>query len=200
MDMTDDAAGRRLCAVLWGCLVAFAFAGFHVHSGSLLILAWFGSVAMIIISVATARTARDAERLVQPRAYRTVAGSLFAVMVAGVVIGLLPGAPEMSQLGALYFGLLGVLAYRALVAKRPGPALSTTFVAIVTWLPVAFVRAVGHHKLPPGYPPRVIAWQEQATGALVTASILLLGVLVAVALVAFVPRSDELPDARVVRS
>jgi hypothetical protein len=198
--MTDDAAsGRRLCAVLWGCLVAFALAGFHVRSGSLLILAWFGSVAMIIISVVTART-RAEERLVQPRAYRAIAATLFAVMVAGVVVGLLPGAPEMSQLGAVYFGLIGVLAYRALVARRPGPALSTAFVAIVTWLPVAFVRAVGHHRLPPGYGPRVIAWQEHATGALVKASVLLLGVLVAAALVAFVPRRDELPDARVVRS
>jgi hypothetical protein len=185
---------RHLCAVMWGLLVVFALAGMLAQNLALLALVWMGAVAVLVITVIGMRPARVA-RLAEPYAYRGVATVLFAVNVAGVVLGLVPGATETSQLLALYFGLIGVFGYRALVANRPGPALLTVTLALFAWLPAAFVAAVscsGHNP----YYHRVIPLTEHASVALCHAAILLVGVLAAAAVAGFAPRTDALPDAR----
>src|SRR5512133_124271 len=119
---------RRVCAVMWGLLVAFALAGLLVHNYALVGLTWIGAVALLFITVAGTRPTRVA-RLVEPFAYRGAGTALLAVNVA----------TETSQLLALYFGLIGVFGYRALVANRPGPALLTVAIALFAWLPAAFL-------------------------------------------------------------
>jgi len=187
---------RRVCAVMWGLLVAFALAGLLVHNYALVGLTWIGAVALLFITVAGTRPARVA-RLVEPFAYRGAATTLLAVNVAGVTLGCLPGATETSQLLALYFGLIGVFGYRALVANRPGPALLTVAIALFSWLPAAFLAALTCGCKNPHY-HREIPLTEHASIALCHAAVLLVGVLAAAALAGFEPRADELPDARLV--
>lgn len=187
---------RQVCAVLWGVLVALALAGMLAGTYGVVALAWLGAVALLFITVIGTRPARVA-RLVEPYAYRGAATVLLAVNVAGVVLGCLPGATETSRLLALYFGLIGVFGYRALVASRPGPALLTVTITLFAWLPAAFVAAVsGGCKRP--YYHRVIPLTEHASVALCHAAVLLVGVLAAAAVAGFAPRTDELPDARIV--
>src|SRR5262245_20510158 len=127
--------GRHTCAALWALATALAVTGRISNDGPLVVLAWVLAALLTVITVLGADLSRD-ERLVRPVGYRIATGALLAVALAGIVLGLVPGATETSKLIAFYFGLVAVFAHRAFVAARPGPAILTVTVAMYTWLPI----------------------------------------------------------------
>ena len=195
MDDDDVLGTRRVCGWLWMFVLLAAVAATVVGNGRAQFLAFGLAVMMTIGTAVMGKLTRD-ERLVHPVAYRIAAGALLAVALAGVVLALVPHASEVSRLAGVFFGLVSLLAYRAVVARGPRTAMFTVVIVMWAWLPVGFLALVGCKW--PHY-VRVPPWTQVATWLTLRASLLLLPVLAGAALLAFAPRRDSMPDAHVVR-
>lgn len=185
---------RRALAIVWFLLVAGAFASWLAEP-LLLAALWF--VALVLLGV-TSRISRPRgdERLELPAAYRAVAAVAFAVPLAGALLSQLPHASDVSALFAPYFALMAWLGYRAMVARGPYRALLATTVGVLVWLPFTVLLGFGC-KCGPYRPPH---WTELATLRLLLAVQLVNGFTSAVALLAFQPRNEWLPEARLTRA
>ncbi len=186
---------RRFCAWVWIALGALGVQSRFGDAPELIIYAWFGALAMTLITVASCRLA-DEQRLVRPRLYRAASIALLAVALEGVAFGFVPDASELSHLMAVYFGLIAVLAYRAVVARGPGASLLATTLGLVCWLPIGMITMMGCKCGAARF--RVPHWTEAATWTGLQVTLLLLVLATAAALVAFAPRKDCVPDARLV--
>jgi hypothetical protein len=188
----DVTKPRRVCAVLWLGVLATALGGFV--SPMLYITAFLGAFMMMVMTVMTSRIRRD-EQLRHPLAYRLAAGTLLVVTLVGVAIGLWPGARDTSQLLAVLFGIVALLAYRAFVARGPSHAMFVVAVTMFLWIPFAFLSLLGCHR--PGY---VTPWSTTASLQVLQIMVLMLPVLAVAALLAFAPRKPgELPHAVLVQ-
>lgn len=187
---------RQLCAALWGCLFVLAFMGVVLEAGQPASIALVGSLIVSLLTLSLAKFEPE-EALVYPRLYRAVAGAWLAVSLGGVVLGLLPSASEASRFFAVYFGAVSFVAYRAVVARGPRRAVSGVVISILLWFPLVLFlfsqNSAREHEPPPN-------WTENATFLVLQMFVLVLPVVAAAALVAFMPRQDqELPRAAVVR-
>jgi len=189
-------SGRWICASLWMLVLAAALAGMLLGNGRGQLIAFVAAVVVTIVTAVMAKLARD-ERLAYPVAYRIAAGALLAVALAGVVLALVPHASEASRIAGVFFGLVSLLAYRAVVARGPRTAMFTVVIAMWAWLPIGFITLIGC-KCGPHF-VRVPHATEVATWVTLRVLLLLLPVLAGAALLAFAPRRDFMPDARVVR-
>src|SRR5262245_37387529 len=115
---------RRTFAALWLGVLAAGVGGVVGHNHPLLLCTWLASVLIMIGTAATARLGKD-EHLVHTRPYRLVAGALLVVALAGSVLGFVPGASDASQLYAVFFMPIAVLAYRSVVARGASSAVGT---------------------------------------------------------------------------
>jgi hypothetical protein len=193
--MDDGIRGkRRLCAALWMFVLAVALGSYAFQAPRAGLLAFVSAIVVSAMTVIMSKPTRD-ERLERPLTYRIAAGALLALSLAGGVLALVPRASEKSQILGVFFLIVSVIAHRALVAKGPGRALFGVVVLMWTWLPFVFVTLLGCKC---GY-DRMVHWSEVASTGLVRGLVLMLPVLAIAALLAFAPRRDFVPDARVVR-
>jgi hypothetical protein len=106
-----------------------------------------------------------------------------------------PHHADWSTLLAPYFVLVAWLAYRALVARGPRPAMLAMTVSMTAWLPFMIFLGMGckcMHYTPP--PPH---WTETMSWLALLATQLMNALTVAASLVAFVRRTEDVPEARV---
>lgn len=185
---------RRFCAALWLCVFGAAAAGAVIGDGRASLAAFGLAVLASLLTVVMAKPGHD-ERLMVPVGYRVATGAVLGAALAGAALALLPGACEASKVTGVFFGLAAVLAYRAVVARGPRAAVVAVIVAMWSWIPFAFVAFCGCRG---GY-RGAARWSEIASSVTLHAFLLLLPIAAAAALLAFAPRRDELPDARVLR-
>ena len=192
--MDDDVRNpRRVGALLWFGVLVIALGSFVFESSTAGQAGFVCAIVVSFVSVAMARPTRE-ERLVRPVGYRIAIGALLVVALAGASVGLVPHASGPSQLLGVYFGIVAVLAYRALVARGPRRAIIVVVIAMWTWLPFLLVTLVGCRRFAPA--PH---WSELASLELLRLLIMMLPVVAIAALLGWVPRRDDVPDMRVVR-
>jgi hypothetical protein len=181
-------------AIAWLVTVASALTFWLADEAPVLFLVWFSALLLLAASSALARP-RTEERLHLPIAYRTVAAVAFALPLAGALLTQVPHASGVCMLFAPYFLLMAWLGYRTLVARGAHRALLMTTIGLLVWLPFCVPMAFGC-KCGPARAPH---WTEIATVRILLATQLVNGLLSAVALLAFQPRTEWLPEARVTR-
>ncbi len=186
---------RRRLAVGWAVALAGGLAG---RCELLVGVAAYG-VAILLASVAF-RLMHDApaEALSGRRrlAYLGATGALVLVGVGGFV-GSVTGATtgRASVLDAplaLYFMMIAVLGWRALVVTSPGRAALVTFVALLAYIPLGAYDAMLLHRT-----WSVPSWYRELSGAATLGSLVGAGVLGLVAALAFqAPADVAVPEAR----
>ncbi|MDQ3334478.1 MAG: hypothetical protein M4D80_04910 [Myxococcota bacterium] len=195
--MDDGIRGsRRLCAAFWMFVLAAAIGSIVFEEPRAGLVAFASAVVVSFLTIVMSKLTRD-ERLDRPGAYRIAAGALLVVSLAGGVLAVVPHASEKSQILGVFFGLVAVLSYRALVAQGPRRAMFGVVIAMWTWLPFLVVTMIGcscGRRF-----ERVEHWSEVASTGLLSVLVMMLPVLATASLLAFVPRRDFVPDARVVR-
>jgi hypothetical protein len=182
---------RSRCAVGWAGVTALATFGVLADQPGWVLLAWAAALVLMVVTRPAARPGAE-ESLERPRVYRAAAALLLVVAGAGVVLGLLPDASGWSRWFAPFFGLVALLAYRAVVARGPRPAMLAATVSFWTWLPFGFVTLLGC-KEPPFAPSH---WTEAASQLTLTVTLLSLGLVAAAALASFRRPTHALPPAR----
>lgn len=184
---------RRWLAAVWIVLVLIALIGHLADLPLAIVGAWFGALMMLGATGSTVRAQRD-ERLERPRAYRIVAAVAFVIPLGAALLTWVPHHSDWSTALSPYFALVAWLAYRALVARGPRPAMVAMTVSLLAWLPFMVLLGLGckcgHHVEPP------IHWTETVSWLALLATQLMNGLAVAASLVSFVPRTDEVPEAR----
>jgi hypothetical protein len=183
---------RRVLATAWLVVVALAVTAGLVGQPLALFGLWFAALMLLAMSSAIARPQRE-ERLELPLAYRTTAAIAFALPLAGALLTQVPHASGVTYLFAPFFVLMAWLGYRTLVARSAYRALLTTTFGLLVWLPFCVFLGFGCKC---GHPPPP-HWTELATLRILLAIQLVNGFASAVALLAFAPRPDWLPEARV---
>jgi hypothetical protein len=188
-------ARRRWCGALWASTLAMGIGAFLVRAGPLMLLAWCVGVALSLLTAFGVKLSSD-EQSIQRGPYRLIAGALLVVSLAGCVLGLVPDASEISQFFAVFFATVACLAYRALRSRGPRAAVVAVFITLWSWLPFAVLPLMGCRR--PGAFIRVPHWTETASYAAMPVSLFLVVALATAALFAFRPRTDAVPEARVV--
>ena len=183
---------RTVCAALWLVVLLAAVLGLGGGDGALILLAWLAALVLTVATVGLARLSRD-EVLFHPHAYRVMAGLLFGLALAGAALALVPDATDTSQLFGVWFGVMAICTYRAVLARGPRAAMMAVAIGVCSWLPFAFVTLVGCKCRRFAY---VVHWSELATHEVVKLLLLALPVLAVGALLGFRPRADTLPPAR----
>lgn len=189
MEIVDVRPARWTCAVCWLVVLGLALMAFFVEPGFAMI-AFFGALVLMAVTVWAARVTRE-EVCTMPFAYRGVMATLFAVALGGVIIGVLPDTRDTSQLLAILFGVVALLAYRGLVSRGPRAAIVAVAIILVLWLPFGFLALFGSH-----HPHKVPPWTTVASLRCLAMILVLLPATAAVTLFSFRPRSDVLPAAR----
>jgi len=182
---------RTAASIAW-CVIATCVLLSGLSSIPQLAMAtWFGTLVVLLVTGRLDKTMKE-EQLVRSRAYHAVAGGVFGIAIVGCVLGMLPMSSERSQLLAVFFGIVALLAYRVLVARGPKPTMLLVASTSFAWLPAALVMMVtckcGHHETD---------WTESASRSLFVTLLVAICGLVAVTLLAFRRRTTDLPDARI---
>jgi hypothetical protein len=188
------ATRRRALAIAWMSLVATAIVGHLAHEPIAVLFAWFTALMLTPFTTALGDTRAD-ERLELPVSYRAVAAVALALPLAGVLLLEVPDASAESYLFAPYFAVMAIVGYRVLVARGPRRALRATVLSLLVWPPFAMFLFMGcrcGHVVPP--PPH---WTELASEGLLYLTQVVDGALCAVALLAFAPRHELVPEARI---
>jgi hypothetical protein len=185
---------RRVVAGMWLSLVAATLVGYELREPLVLVGTWFGALLVLGASGSSVK-ARGDERLERPALYRAVAAIAFVVPVAGALLATVPGHDDIATLFAPYFAIVALLQYRALVATGPRPAPLAMCVAVLLWLPFCFPLMLGCKCYRYDAPPP--SWTETAVPLALFTTLVLDGILCAVALLSFAHRDDELPEARI---
>jgi hypothetical protein len=185
---------RRACAFVWSILVVLALVGCAGRAPLAVVAAWVIALGATFFTSRATRNAID-ERLDYPLAYRTAAAVALAVPLAGALLVAVPGHSDVTSLFAVYFLLIAVLAYRALVATGPRAALATLAAAQLLAVPFVLVGAVmsmgckcGHHPPPP--------WTDRWTLIACAVAQLFAMIAAGIAPIAFHPRDPDMPEAR----
>lgn len=160
---------------------------------------WLFSLPMLLVTGRSLKRA-DSETLMWPLAYRAAAGALLALAIAGALLATVPEASGISSLFAAYFLVIALLAYRAFVARRPITAVSVAAATQLLALPFGFLAALASMGCKCGHYYRPSPWTDRATMLAWLGSELLALSLMAIAPVAFRPRDERVPEARIVRS
>jgi len=185
---------RRVVAGMWLSLVAATLAGWELREPLVIVGAWFGALLVLAGSGSSVKARRE-ERLERPRLYQAVAAIAFVVPVAGALLATVPHHDDLATLFAPYFAIVALLQYRALVATGPRPAPLAMCVAILLWLPFCFPLLLGCKCY--RYDPPPPGWTEAAVPLALFTTLVLDGILCAVALLSFAHRDDDLPEARI---
>lgn len=183
---------RRVLAIAWILAVALALTGWLAGQPLTLVGLWFAALMLLATSSAIARPRTD-ERLERPLAYRIVTAFSFALPLAGALLTQVPHGSDVSYLFAPYFVLMAWLGYRSLVARGAHRALLMTTCGLLVWLPFCLFLGFGC-KCGAWKPPH---WTEIATLRILLATQLINGLASAIALLAFTPHTEWLPEARV---
>ena len=185
---------RRACALVWSLLVVLGLVSWFGAAPMAILVIWLVALPTIFFTSRATRDAHD-ERLDLSVAYRTAAAAAFAVPVGGALLAAVPGHSGLSTIFVPYFGLVAFLAYRALVARGPRRALAALTAAQLVSVPFLFLGALGslgckcgHWREPP--------WTDRWTFVLCFATQLFAMIAAGVALIAFSPRDEFLPEAR----
>src|SRR5687767_2471388 len=184
---------RQVCAVLWLLLAICALIGGAAEEGQMVLVAWVGAIVMLLVTVILVRPKTE-ERLARPLPYRVVSGLLLALALTGGVLALVPDASEASQAYGVFFALIAVVVYRAVIARGASTAMRTLALAMFLFLPFVVVANIGCKCGRYSEPEH---WSAGASSLVLQVFLFALPVLVACALLAFAPRTDELPEARV---
>jgi hypothetical protein len=184
---------RRWLAAVWIVLAATAAVG-HVADVPLAIVgAWFGALLMLGGTGSTAKAQAD-ERLERPRTYRTVAAIGFAIPLGAALLTWVPHHADWTTILSPYFVLVAWLAYRAVVARGPRPAMLAMTVSLFAWLPFMVLMCIGCKCA--RYDPPPPHWTETVSWLALLATQLMNGLTVAAALISFARRTEEVPEAR----
>jgi hypothetical protein len=190
---------RRVLAIGWFLAVCTAIGGwFAAGSGvrfGLVTGAWFAGLFLVVCTSALARPGID-ERLERPLVYRAVAGLAFALPLAGMLLTRVPHASDDPYLLFPYFFVMALLGYRVMVARGPRRIVRAMVAAELVWLPLIVVLGMGC-KCGRYVEP---SWTEGATYRLLFAIQVVDAALIGVAMLAFKPRVEWLPEARVTRA
>jgi len=187
--MRSIAMTRTSLAVLWASATCCGAIGRAFDVPLWELAAWFAAVALLVATVVVARFARE-ETLVRPLVYRAAAVAWLAVALAGFAIGFAPGATDISEVYILYFAIMMILAYRAVVARGPRPAMLAVTVSLFAWLPLGALTLMGGHPRHPRPTPVMTV----ATNTALAGVLLLAGLVATAALVSF-RSADGLPTA-----
>ena len=124
-----------------------------------------------------------------------MAAVAFAIPLGGALLSWVPLHADWSTALSPYFLLVAWLAYRALVARSPRPALLALAVSLLAWLPFVLFLCMGckcrYYEPPPPH------WTEGVSWLALLATQLMNGVTVAASLLAFARRPEDVPEARV---
>jgi hypothetical protein len=184
---------RRWLAAAWVLVVATAAIAHVADLPRALVGAWFGALILAGGSGSTVKAER-LERLELPRLYRGVAAIAFAIPLGAALLTWVPHHSEWSTVLSPYFVLVAWLAYRALVARGPRPAMLALTISMLAWLPLMIFLGMGcrcgHYVAPP------VHWTETMSWLALLGTQLMNGLTVATSLVSFVRRTDEMPEAR----
>lgn len=187
---------RRVLAITWFLLVCTAVAGWFASQPSvrvgMLTGAWFSGLVLLLCTSALARPGAD-ERLDRALAYRAVAGVAFALPLAGLLLMRVPHASDDTYALAPYFFVMALLGYRVMVARGPRRIVRAMVASQLTWLPLIVVVSMGC-KCSRYVEP---SWTEGATYRLLFAIQLVDAALIGIALLAFSPRTEWMPEAKV---
>lgn len=190
---------RRVLAIAWVLTVCVALAGWFASEADvgfgMIAGAWFSALFLLLWTSALARAGAD-ERLERALAYRVVAGIAFALPLAGLLLTRVPHASGDTYVLSPYFFVMAVLGYRVMVARGPQRIVRAMAAGLLVWLPLIVVLGMGCHCGPYVEPN----WTEGATYRLLFTTQLVDAALIAVALLAFKPRTEWLPEARVTRA
>ena len=162
-----------------------------------LLALWFVSLPVIFCSSRVTRGATD-ERLDLRLAYHVAAAAALAIPLVGALFAAVPGHSAVTTIFAGYFGLVALVGYRAVVARGPRRALAVVTITHLMAVPFLFVAAIasmgckcGRWREPP--------WTDRATLLACLLAMLFAMILAAVALIAFHPRDEGMPEARLAR-
>jgi hypothetical protein len=159
-----------------------------------LLFGWLFSLSMLVVTGRALKGADD-ERLAWPLAYRAATIAVVALAVGGALLATVPEAGAISDLFAVYFAVIALAAYHALIARGPRKALGVAAATQLLAVPFGFLAALAsigcrlHRESP---------WTDRATMLAWLGSELLALVLMAVATVAFRPHDTRVPEARVI--
>ena len=131
-------------------------------------------------------------RLELPVAYHTVAAVALVVPLAGALLATLPHSSRDTHVFVGFFVLMVWLGYRSLVAHNAHQALLMTFCGLLLWAPFALVFGFDERN----------SWEPARLTELVSFRVLFATQFVnafasGIALFAFRPRTEGLPEARV---
>jgi hypothetical protein len=193
--MDEVASRREWYASLWGADLLVGILASAGDAMSVVAWTWLTSLGLLIATMWRTNLRRD-ERLIWPRSFRWVAHAMVAVAVLGVALAAVPHAARGTQWLAPFFAMIAALAWRSAVARGPSAVFLTVTVTLVTWVPFMLPLAIKCCRRRPHVEPPPPHWTEPAMFAALQITVLLAGLLAIAALVAFRPRTDELPDAR----
>jgi len=188
---------RTVCAVFWALTFVLALGGLVTHNPLAVMSAWAATVVLTIVTAILAKLGRE-ELLVRPRLYRGVTAVALVAALGGCLLGVLPHASEWSRVFAVFFAVAAIVTYRAVIARGPRAAMLAIVIVSWTWLPFVMLMLTGCGCRHRDY-VYVPAWTEIGSEVLLQITLLLVPILGAVTLLAFAPRSDELPEARLHR-
>jgi hypothetical protein len=181
---------RRVVAIAWGLAVALGLASWLASPVLGLTVLWFASLLLLAVSLPLAPMYID-ERLELPLAYHTVAAVAFLVPLAGTLLAALPHSSSDMQQFVPFFMLLAWLGYRSLVARNAHQALLLTVSCLLLWVPFGLLFGYEHGSWQPP------DWTELVSFRVLFAAQFVTAVASGTALLAFRPRTEGLPEARV---
>lgn len=188
---------RRACAFAWTLVVALAVFAWIGAVPLAVVAAWLFALPVIFCTSRATRGAHD-ERLDLPLAYRTAAGAALAVPLAGALLAVVPGHSDISSLFAVYFMAVAFFAYRAVVATGPRRALAAMTTAQLLGVPFLFLAALASMGCKCGPYRREPPWTDRWTLVAFLVTQLVAAIAAGVAPIAFHPRDEDMPEARLV--
>jgi hypothetical protein len=191
----ETRSSRGFCAALWGFVLAFGGVATMFSDTMGVTLSVLAAFIATLLTLGMGKPTIN-ERLDRPRLYRAVTGAFLAIALFGVVLAAVPGANDTTKVLAVYFGLVALLAYRAVVSSGPRAAVVAVTLAMITLAPIGFVSLLTCGCRRDYQPP---PWTEAASLYTLEVMLLMLPVLAIAALLAFRPRHDFVPDAIALR-
>jgi hypothetical protein len=198
MDVAVIPYHRQVLAFLWATALMLGFGSLLAAQPHMILFSMLATGILMPFTISVGKPSRN-ERIVRSGVYRVAWIVTLVAALCGVAFGLVPGAIDTSKVMAVYFGVVAIVSYTALVARGPSAAMVATMISLVLWIPFVFITLMGCGCGSRDEAEYVPHWTGEASIAALTLVIFFVMVSLIATLVAFVPRDDQLPDARALR-
>jgi hypothetical protein len=186
-------ATRHLFAMLWLAVFSLGAMSAVLDAPEFAGLSLLGFVFVALLTLSLGKLEAE-ESLAWPLAYRVIVGAWFGLALCGALLGLVPGSSEASRFFGVYFGVVAVLAYRAILARGPRHAVNAAVISVLLWFPMLVFLMRGERGM-----EGATHWSEPTTLVMLQVFMLVLPIIGATTVVAFKPRQITIPAARALR-